>query len=156
MIPIDQFSAARVDTNMKGFGILLELRQGPILIDADGTCCMVVPLTGDIEFRHFRLPQGSPLRGLFFDEIQFVVDPSSRFNTHQMKCRGALTFENDKLCLITSPLDDSFNDDVSFPLPLDVGSHDGVPVGFSKWSVGKMVGGEYHELWAFKGEPKKL
>lgn len=155
MVPVEAFHAARVDTNWDGFGILLDARLGPILIDGDGSSCMVVPLTGDMEFRNFQLRPGSPLKGLFFDKVEIVVDPTSQFNTHQASCRGALTFENGKLCIIASPSHDSFNDDLSLPLPIEVGSNDGVPVGFSKWSVGKVIGGRYHELWSFEREPKK-
>lgn len=156
MIPVDEFRAARIDTTMNGFGILLDARLGPVLIDGDGSSCMAIPLTGDMEFRHFQLRPGSPLRGLFFEGIKFLIDPNSQFHTHHLSCRGALTFENEKLCMITSPQSDSFDDDISFHLPFAAGSNDGVPVGFSKWSVGKIIEDSYHELWAFEREPKKL
>ena len=155
MMPIDAFAASRVDTSTEGFGILLDPRLGPILIDGDGSDCMAVPLTGDMAFRHFRLRPGSPLRGLLFKDIEFVVDPNSQFNVHQLKCRGALTFENDRLCIITSPSHDSFDDDMNLPLPVEVASNDGVPVGFSKWVVGKKIGEMFHEVWAFDQEPEK-
>lgn len=156
MVPIDAFSAARVDTATKAFGLLLDPRMGPILIDGDGSACMVVPLTGEMAFRHFTLRPGSPVRGLLFTDIEFVVDPNSQFNVHQLNCRGALTFENGSLCMITSPSGDAFDDDMNLPLPFKATSDDGVPVGFSKWSVGKKIGDRFHELWSFDQKPEKL
>ena len=156
MVPFDAFKASRIDINFKGFGILLDPRLGPILLDGDGECLMVVALTGDMAFRHFRMRPGSPLRGLLFQDIEFVVDPNSQFNVHQLACRGALTFENDRLCIITSASDDSFEDHVNLPLPFDAASDAGVPVGFSKWAVGKTIDEEFFEIWSFDEEPKAL
>lgn len=154
MMPIDAFSASRVDISTKAFGVLLDPRLGPVLIDGDGSTCMVVPLTGKMAFRHFRLRPGSPLRGLLFTDVEFVVDPNSQFNIHQIKCRGALTFQEGRLCVITSASEDRFDDDMNLPLPFEVASSDGVPVGFSRWAVGKKIGNAFREIWSFEKKPE--
>lgn len=155
MVPFDAFESSRIDTNYKGFGIVLDARLGPVMVDGDGQRCTALPFNGERAFRHFQLQAGSPLRGLLFKDVEFRVDPNSQFNVNQFNCRGALTFENQKLCLIASPIADSFNDDVNLPLPFSVTADDGFPVAFSKWAVGKVIDEEFFELWAFEGQPEK-
>ena len=149
-VPTDAFNIVRLTANTKAHGIIFPQRndQEPMFVSGDGNSLQVIPLTGAMAFRHFRMSVGSSQRGLFFEDVQFRVNIGSIYNPISEDCLGTIIIEEGKLKVTARLSSDSHGE----PLLIEVGD---VPTaaeqewstGFKDWSIVKTINGQLIELY---------
>mgnify|MGYP001601698889 CR=1 FL=1 len=150
-VPVSAISVDRL--SLQGdplFGLLLSARANnpPHLIDRTAHGTTVIALGGPRGFQRINLRQPAIIEGLWFPQISFAVDITSRIDPQIDGKVGDLSMSYGKLNLLSwdGQTDPPFPE--PFPTPFDVDTgDDSSGVGFRKWSIYARVENVDVELW---------
>lgn len=110
----------------------------------------VLRLEGQDAFRYYPIKAGYSARGSIINDIEFIVDLSSRYDAvQQSDPLGALVLQDGSLYVVAVNAADQFADPVDVELWGDFpgGSKD-EKVGFARWSIALRDGDQRIPLWS--------
>jgi hypothetical protein len=152
-VPLDAFRYASADT-VTGPAIIVPHRaRGETLLVTGGNDPMLCFLDGSHEGQGFEVSKASRFGGLAFEEIEFRVDWSSKFQYALVDIPlGALIVHDAGVDVVISvQTGQGFNDARRYPLEgAGVSSDRSEDVGFSKWKAFQRHGDELREVYAFE------